>query len=131
VVLVAAGLKAAHWGYYVPEWNYRQGQGPWGRAVGQFVPPGWTIHLMHPWPTDLAFATQHPLPLIPLPDLRFPPPSPPAIPPLCLLQPSELEHWAPQLHPVPVRILQEEWGGPRIVARTAGELGLRKMVEQE
>ena len=24
------GLKLAHWGYYVPEWNYRNSQGPWG-----------------------------------------------------------------------------------------------------
>jgi hypothetical protein len=131
VVLVAAGLKAAHWGYYVPEWNYRRSQGPWGRAVGQFVPPGWTIHLMHPWPADLAFATEHPVRLMELRDLRFLEASPPAVPTFFLLQPSEFEHWAPQLHLVPVRVLQDEWGGLRIVARTAGELGLRKMVEQE
>ena len=36
-VLIAVGLKFAHWCYYVPEWNYRVQPGPLGsrhRAVG-------------------------------------------------------------------------------------------------
>src|SRR5262249_16777070 len=40
---VAVCLKLAHWGYYVPEWNYRRSQGPWGRAIGQWVVPQWPI----------------------------------------------------------------------------------------
>ena len=32
LMVIAVGLKLAHWGYYVPEWNYRYSQGPWGRA---------------------------------------------------------------------------------------------------
>ena len=31
--VMAVGLKLAAWGYYVPEWNYRQSQGPWARAI--------------------------------------------------------------------------------------------------
>ncbi len=58
---VAVCLKIAHWGFYVPEWNYRRSQGPWGRAIGQWVPPSWPIYLMHPWPADLAFATERPV----------------------------------------------------------------------
>ena len=47
---VAVCLKVAHWGYYVPEWNYRHGQGPWGRAIGQWVVPDWPIYTVHAWP---------------------------------------------------------------------------------
>ena len=28
LIVIAVGLKLAHWGYYVPEWNYRYSQGP-------------------------------------------------------------------------------------------------------
>ena len=38
LVLIAVGLKLAHWGYYVPEWNYRYSQGPWARAIAQWIP---------------------------------------------------------------------------------------------
>ena len=31
LLVIAVGLKLVHWGYYVPEWNYRYSQGPWGR----------------------------------------------------------------------------------------------------
>src|SRR5262249_35312134 len=64
---VAISLKIAHFGYYVPEWNYRRSQGPWGRAIGQWVVPEWPIYTVHTWPHDLAFATQHPFRQLPHP----------------------------------------------------------------
>ena len=60
VAALAVFLKLGHLGYYVPEWNYRLSQGPWGRAVGQWVPPRWPIYTFHAWNHDLAFATRHP-----------------------------------------------------------------------
>ena len=38
MMIIAVALKLAHWGYYVPEWNYRYSQGPWGRAISQWIP---------------------------------------------------------------------------------------------
>ena len=153
VAAVALGLKLAHWGYYVPEWNYRQGQGPWGRAVGQWVPPGWPIHTLNvvglpvssdldaaprpalpasPWRLDLLFATGHPIRQLDLRDLRFlqdrPPPDRPWF---FLLQPSEFDYWAGPLHLVKVRDLQDERGRPRLVARTRGDLRAVGPVEAE
>ncbi len=61
VIGVAICLKLAHWGIYVPEWNYRKSQGPWGRAIGQWVLPNWPIFTFHTWPYDLAFATERPV----------------------------------------------------------------------
>jgi hypothetical protein len=57
LAVVAIGLKIAHYGYHVPEWNYRFSQGPWGRAIGQWVVPHWPIYCLNAWPADLAFAT--------------------------------------------------------------------------
>ncbi len=61
MILVALALKLAHWGYYVPECNYRYGAGPWGRAIGQWVPEKQPIFVLHAWPADLAFATNRPV----------------------------------------------------------------------
>ena len=58
LVLIAIGLKFAYWGYYVPEWNYRYSQGPWARAIAQWVPRKWTLYTIHEWPPDLAFFTK-------------------------------------------------------------------------
>ena len=61
MVAVSVALKLAHWGYYIPESNYRTGAGPWGRAIGQWVPEKHPIYVLHSWPADLAFAMGRPV----------------------------------------------------------------------
>jgi hypothetical protein len=61
IVVLSMALKLAHWGYWVPEWNYREGAGPWGRAIGQWVPEKHPVYVLHPWPADLAFAMNRPV----------------------------------------------------------------------
>ena len=63
MMVVAIVLKVAHAGYYVPEWDYRLSQGPWGRAIGQ-------------WAAS-AMADLHPARLAGRPRLRHRPPGPP------------------------------------------------------
>lgn len=124
VVGIALGLKVVYAGIYAPEWNYRFGQGPWGRALGQWVPPRWPIYVFHPWPADLAFATGHPFRQLTDPGaLR---PLNRGVPQFVLLQPSEFAHWpddAPTI--VPVRAFEDERGESRILARTEGVVNLR------
>ena len=67
IVAVSVALKLAHWGYYVPESNYRTGAGPWGRAIGQWVPEKHPIYVLHSWPADLAFAMGRPVRQLPSP----------------------------------------------------------------
>jgi hypothetical protein len=67
IVAVSVALKLAHWGYFVPETNYRTGAGPWGRAIGQWVPEKHPIYVLHAWPADLAFATGRPFRQLPAP----------------------------------------------------------------
>ena len=129
VAAVAVGLKVAHAGIYVPEWNYRLSQGPWGRAIGQWVPPKWPIYTLHPWPASLAFATGHPVVQVIderiLPTLRGPKPQ------FVLLLPEEFEHWrrsAPKL--LKVRTFQDDAGRPRILARTEGEFAWYRLVKE-
>ena len=61
LVFVALAVKLAHWGYLVPELNYRASAGPWGRAIGQWVPEGHSLYTLHAWPTDLAYAINRPV----------------------------------------------------------------------
>ena len=61
LMVIAVALKLVHWGYYVPEWNYRYSQGPWGRAIGQWVPKRWAVYTFHDWPPDLAFFIKRPV----------------------------------------------------------------------
>ena len=68
IVVVSIALKLAHWGYYVPEWNYRNGAGPWGRAIGQWVPEKHPVYVLHSWPADLAFAMGRPVRQLPSPN---------------------------------------------------------------
>lgn len=120
LVLVAAGLKLGHWGYYVPEWNYRRSQGPWGRAIGQWIPPHWPVFTTHAWSPDLAFAIERPVRQLAHPKLlRLQPAGPPSH--LLLLE-SEFTHWPADAPPlVRVATFQDEFGGTRVLARTAGE----------
>jgi hypothetical protein len=130
VVAVAITLKIAHWGIYVPEWNYRFSQGPWGRAIGQFVPPNWPIYTMHTWPADLAFATGRPVRQLADPSLlQF---KSQARPQFVLLHPAEFENWPEYALPlVLVREFQDERGGGRVLARTEGTLWHDRIGESE
>ena len=69
MALVAIALKVAHWGYYVPEMNYRTSAGPWGRAIGQWVPEKHPVYTLHAWPTDLAYAINRPVRQLAAPQL--------------------------------------------------------------
>lgn len=124
VALVAFCLKFAHMGYYAPEWNYRRSQGPWGRAIGQWVPPNWPIYTTHGWSPDLAFSIGRPVRQLASPKLlTFLKDRPTHH---VLLLDSEFEHWpddAPEL--VKVASFQDEFGGTRVLARTAGEFSWR------
>jgi hypothetical protein len=115
--LVAVGIKIIHVGVYAPEWSYRFGQGPWGRAVAQWVPPQWPIYTLHSWPADFALATNRPIrQLADSRLLRFEPQDKPMF---VLLEPGEFAFWdqnAPAVSKV------REFRGPRgeaiILART-------------
>ena len=98
LVLVTIAVKLVHWGYYVPEWNYRHGQGPWGRAIGQWLLPNWTLYTFHPWPEDLALATGRQVRQLRSPQhLAYPLTSEARH---VLLQESEFDHW-PENAPAP------------------------------
>jgi hypothetical protein len=117
VWLVAVGIKIAHVGIYAPEWSYRFGQGPWGRAVAQWVPPQWPIYALHSWPADFALATNRPFRQ--LADSRLLNFEPQDRPMFVLLEPGEYAYWdrnAPEVSKV------REFRGPRgevvVLART-------------
>jgi hypothetical protein len=121
LVLLAASLKLAHWGYYVPEWNYRHGQGPWGRAIGQWVLPNWTVHTLHDWPPDLAFAIGRPVRQLRTP-MHIAYPEDGESRHVLLLQ-AEFDNWpesAPKL--LKVASFRDPDGGLRVLARTPGSL---------
>ena len=134
LVLVAGALKLAHWGIYVPEWNYRVSQGPWGRAIGQWLPRRATLYFINTtafddsipdrdrWPADLAFHVGRSVRQLPAAEaLDLEPAS--ETPHFVLLHPSEFERWPPSAPPiVHVRTLQDRSGEPRVLARTAGPL---------
>lgn len=127
VLAVALGVKLAHAAVYAPEWNYRVGQGPWGRAIGQWVPPRWNIYVFHPWPSDLAFATEHPLRQLVSPTLLKYEVADDGRPVFVLLNASEFEHWpsaAPKL--LKVREFEDSRGRAVVLARTEGELFIRR-----
>jgi hypothetical protein len=130
LLAVAIAMKVAHWGYYVPEWNYRRGQGPWGRAIGQWIPPGWTLYTVHAWPPDLAFAIERPV--IQLADPRLLRDEDRSHPLFVLLLPSEFEHWPKSAPPlIKVRTFQDQRGSERVLARTEGDLSRLRFIEVE
>jgi hypothetical protein len=120
VAALAVFIKLGHFGYYVPEWNYRLSQGPWGRAVGQWVPPRWPIYTTHTWRTDLAFATHHPVHQLVSPQhLAYMPGAARFV----LLLDAEYAHWPPQAPPlIKVASFHDEYGATRVLARTEGVL---------
>jgi len=133
VALLSGGLKLFHWGIYAPEWNYRVSQGPYGRAIGQWMPRASTLYFINPsafdpsqpardrWPADLAFATERHVQQIRSPFALEHEPGPG--PHFVLLDPPEFEHWPEQAPPlVVVQELQDRRGRPRILARTEGPL---------
>ena len=119
---LALFLKLAHWGYYVPEGNYRLSQGPWGRAIGQWVPPRWPIYTTTTWPADLAFHTGRPFRRLASPKhLEYEPPGAHYV----LLQASEFDNWPPPPQAPPlikVARFLDEYDSPRVLARTPGKL---------
>jgi hypothetical protein len=121
VMVIAATLKLAHWGYYVPELNYRQSQGPWGRAIGQWVPRRWTLYTFHEWPADLVFFVKGPVRQLRSPqylDYQAGPRSK-----FVLLQLSEFENWPTAAPPITlVTKLLDQSGRERVLARTAGPI---------
>jgi hypothetical protein len=124
---VAVGLKLAHWGYYVPEWNYRHSQGPWGRAIGQWVVPDWPIYTVHAWSPALAFATEHPFRQLRHPKSLALQSGP--MPRFVLLFESEFDHWptgAPSL--IKVATFQDDRGSHRVLARTSGPFSWKLLV---
>ena len=123
MLLLTACLKWLHAGFYTPEWTYRYGQGPWGRAIGQWLLPHWTIYTLHEWPEDLAWAVGRPFRLINSPQhLAFPAS---AESKHVLLLEAEYENWPPSA-PKLVKVASFEppnpGGSRRILARTEGIL---------
>ncbi len=119
LILLAIGLKLAHWGYYVPEWNYRHSQGPWGRAIGQWIPRKWSLYTFHDWPDDLAFFIGRRVRQLPSP--RFLNYLPGAESRYLLLLTSEFENWPDYAPTISlVARFHDPSGEERILARTAG-----------
>ncbi len=120
VTTLAVFLKIGHAGYYVPEWNYRRSQGPWGRAIGQWIPPNWPVYTTHTWNTDLAFAIGRPVrQLASAHHLEYQPGEARFL----LLLESEFVNWPANAPPLQkVTALQDEFGSTRVVARTEGNL---------
>ncbi len=121
MLLLTACLKLVHWGYYTPEWNYRHGQGPWGRAVAQWLMPNWTLYTIHEWPEDFAWTIGRPIRQLPSAHHLAYPATPESK--HTLLLESEFENWpvgAPKL--IKVASFQDPYGRSRILARTEGIL---------
>ena len=119
LVLVAVGLKFAYAFYYIPEWNYRQSQGPWARAIAQWVPRRWTLYVMHEWPADLEFFTKRTVRQLHSP--HFLEHQGDDLSKFVLLLPSEFENWPTTAPPVTlVAKFTDKFAGERILARTAG-----------
>jgi hypothetical protein len=119
LMVIAVGLKLVHWGYYVPEWNYRYSEGPWGRAIGQWVPKRWTLYTFHDWPADLAFLVKRPVRQLRSPHYLEYQSGPQSK--FVLLQASEFENWPKSAPPITLvaRFLDQS-AEERVLARTAG-----------
>jgi len=125
LVFVAVALKLAHWGYYVPEMNYRTSAGPWGRAIGQWVPDKHAIYTLHAWPTDLMYAINRPVRQLAGPQLiEFQPGQGSKFVLLADTEYAEYQKWAdgwPKL--IKVAEFEDEQGlGHRVLTRTEGPI---------
>lgn len=133
LVVLAGGWKVFHASVHAPEWNYRASQGPWGRAIGQWMPRTATLYFVNPsafdsgiaprerFPVDLAYFTGRRVRQIAAPASLALEPGPG--PHFVLLAPPEFDHWpskGPKL--LKVRTLQDPFGNPRVLARTEGDL---------
>lgn len=128
IVLVAVALKVAHWGYYVPETNYRHGQGAWGRAVGQWVPRGRPVYVLHGWPADFCFGVGRPVRQLVSPLLLADRPGPD--PKLVLLHEAEFAHWQdawPKVYQL--ARFEDEFGSGRVLARTEGAFSWKALAK--
>jgi hypothetical protein len=121
LMIIAIALKLAHWGYYVPEWNYRYSQGPWARAISQWVPKRWALYTFHEWAPDLAFFMKRPVRQLHSPHYLQYQDGPASK--FVLLQASEFENW-PKSAPAITVVAKflDESAQERILARTAGVL---------
>jgi hypothetical protein len=119
--VIAVALKLVHWGYYVPEWNYRNSEGPWGRAISQWVPRRWPVYTFHEWSPDLAFFLRRPVRQLLSPNYLEHQPGPESK--FLLLQASEFEHW-PETAPPIIQVAKflDQSAQERILARTHGPL---------
>jgi hypothetical protein len=119
LLAMAVGLKLAYAGIYAPERDYRAGMGPWGRAIGQWVPPLSTIHVFHAERADLMHSTGRDVRQLVAPAwLEFLESDGPHY---VLLLASEYEHWpaeAPKLERI--REFEDLRGTVRVLARTIG-----------
>jgi hypothetical protein len=126
LLAIALLIKVTHAFIYVPEWNYRCSEGPWGRAVGQWVPPGWTIYTTLDWSPDFAFATERRVRRLAFArQLEF---RMGYHPEFVLLKAGEFEHWpaaAPRL--IKVREFEDQYLGTHVLARTEGEFDPARM----
>jgi hypothetical protein len=121
MLVMAVCLKLCYWGYFIPEWNYRYGQGPWGRAVGQWLLSNWTLYTTHDWPEDLAWTIGRPVRQLESPQhIEYPRTTESRH---ALLLESEFENWpasAPKL--LKIATFEDPFGRKRILARTEGIL---------
>ena len=121
--LMCFGLKLAHASIYVPEWNYRRGQGPWGRAIGQWVPEKWPIYTLHGWSTDLAFATGHNFRQLTHPRfLPDPAKTENGRPTFILLHPADFDHWPKSAPPI-VKVFEFHDQSGRKVSKVLARTG--------
>jgi hypothetical protein len=123
LLLIAIGLKLAYTFYYVPEWNYRYSQGPWARAIAQWVPRRWALYVLHEWPADLEFFTKRTVRQLHSP--HFLEHQGDNFSKFVLLLPSEFENWPTSAPPITlVAKFTDQSGGERILARTPGQIPL-------
>lgn len=121
LAVLTVSMKLVYSGYCVPEWNYLRGQGPWGRAIGQWLLPNWTIYTFHEWPSDLALAIGRPIRMLRSAEhLAYPATTEAKH---VLLLESEFLHW-PEHAPKVYKIAEfhDVHGGKRVLARTQGKL---------
>ncbi|GIW88931.1 MAG: hypothetical protein KatS3mg108_3255 [Isosphaeraceae bacterium] len=117
---VSLGIVLAYAGIYAPERAYRLGQGPWGRAIGQWVPPRETVYVFHDERPALMAALGRRVRRLVAPAwleyLDAPGPH------YVLLLAAEAEHW-PESAPAieRIRAFEDGRGTVRVLARTVGE----------